>query len=152
MDEDAGTQSQYGVASPGMDGMDGYTQPDELGEDDITQEDCWDIIRAFFDEKGLVRQQLDSFNDFLGTTMQELVYEVGQLTLEQAKQYTGQNDDHTVSFYRCGGAPLLMLMMDDAHRFGMRSNLVRSTRLGPSRPKMMEHKQPCIRRMLVCET
>lgn len=63
---------------------------------ELTQEDCWDIIRSFFDSRGLVRQQLDSFNDFLGTTMQELVQEVGQLTLEQSKQYTGLADDRTV--------------------------------------------------------
>lgn len=28
------------------------------------------VISAYFDEKGLVRQQLDSFNDFINTSLQ----------------------------------------------------------------------------------
>ena len=32
---------------------------DEFHDDaDINQEDCWEIISAYFDEKGLVRQQV----------------------------------------------------------------------------------------------
>ena len=31
---------------------------DEAGEE-INQEDVWEVISAYFDEKGLVRQQLD---------------------------------------------------------------------------------------------
>ena len=30
--------------------------------DEISQEDCWTVIGSFFEQKGLVRQQLDSFN------------------------------------------------------------------------------------------
>ena len=45
-------------------------QPDP---DKITQEDCWTIIGSFFESKGLVRQQLDSFDEFLANTIQELV-------------------------------------------------------------------------------
>ena len=45
---------------------------DEWSEE-ISQEDCWDVIKAFFEEKGLVRQQLDSFNEFMSNTVQELV-------------------------------------------------------------------------------
>jgi len=42
-------------------------------EADITQEDCWTVITSYFSEKGLVRQQLDSFDDFIHNTMQEVV-------------------------------------------------------------------------------
>ena len=38
-----------------------------------TQEDAWVVISSFFEEKGLVRQQLDSFNEFIQHTMQEIV-------------------------------------------------------------------------------
>ena len=37
------------------------------------QEDAWVVISSFFEEKGLVRQQLDSFNEFIQHTMQEIV-------------------------------------------------------------------------------
>ncbi|KAI8057998.1 hypothetical protein BDF22DRAFT_663250 [Syncephalis plumigaleata] len=47
---------------------------EELEEDDdeITQEDCWAVIGSFFEDRGLVRQQLDSFDDFIMTTLQEI--------------------------------------------------------------------------------
>ncbi|KAI9682946.1 MAG: DNA-dependent RNA polymerase II [Trizodia sp. TS-e1964] len=49
----------------------------------ITAEDCWTVISAFFDKKGLVSQQLDSFDEFVSTTMQELIDENNQLILDQ---------------------------------------------------------------------
>ncbi|KDQ19740.1 hypothetical protein BOTBODRAFT_27165 [Botryobasidium botryosum FD-172 SS1] len=64
-------------------------------DDMITQEDCWSIITSFFDEKGLVRQQLDSFDEFVQNTMQELVDENADLILDQGNQHTGQSGEHT---------------------------------------------------------
>ncbi|GLI81195.1 DNA-dependent RNA polymerase II [Penicillium ochrochloron] len=52
-------------------------------EDGITSEDCWTVISSFFDVKGLVSQQLDSFDEFISSTMQELVEEQGQVVLDQ---------------------------------------------------------------------
>jgi DNA-directed RNA polymerase II subunit RPB2 len=52
-------------------------------EEGITSEDCWTVISSFFDSKGLVSQQLDSFDEFVSSTMQELVEEQGQVTLDQ---------------------------------------------------------------------
>ena len=46
-----------------------YDEADE----GITSEDCWTVISSFFDSKGLVSQQLDSFDEFISSTMQELV-------------------------------------------------------------------------------
>lgn len=59
-----------------MDGEADYTE-------EITSEDCWQVISAFFDAKGLVSQQLDSFDEFVNSTMQELVSEDSILTLDQ---------------------------------------------------------------------
>lgn len=75
-------------------------QPDRPmpGDDDfeeISQDDCWKIITKFFDEKGLVRQQLDSFDEFVQNTMQELVEESGELVLDQYDQHTGGDNDVT---------------------------------------------------------
>ncbi|KAL9637027.1 MAG: hypothetical protein Q9164_002465 [Protoblastenia rupestris] len=69
--------------------MSSYDQPynddflDEEEEEGITAEDCWTVVSSFFDTKGLVSQQLDSFDEFVSTTMQELVAENSQLTLDQ---------------------------------------------------------------------
>jgi DNA-directed RNA polymerase II subunit RPB2 len=51
--------------------------------DEITnQEDVWEVITKYFEEKGLVRQQLESFNYFIKTTMQELVDEQDKIEIE----------------------------------------------------------------------
>lgn len=64
----------------------------------MKQEDYWTIINTFFEEKGLVRQQLESFNEFVENTMQEIVDENARLMLDQHQQYTGdQNDTESVS-------------------------------------------------------
>jgi len=39
----------------------------------ITQQDSWTVISAYFKEKGLVRQQLDSYDEFINNTIQEIV-------------------------------------------------------------------------------
>lgn len=63
--------------------------------EEITQEDCWTVISSFFEQKGLVRQQLDSFDEFVQNTMQELVDENAELILDQAQQHTGHDADMT---------------------------------------------------------
>ena len=40
------------------------------------------MISAFFANKGLVRQQLDSFNEFVNTSMQEIIEEGGKFEVE----------------------------------------------------------------------
>ena len=42
-------------------------------DEEIGQEDAWTVISSFFEEKGLARQQLDSFDEFIQHTMQEIV-------------------------------------------------------------------------------
>ncbi|RKP19176.1 DNA-directed RNA polymerase II subunit RPB2 [Rozella allomycis CSF55] len=60
---------------------------------ELTQEDCWTVISTFFEEKGLVRQQIDSFDEFIQNTMQEIVTENGQLVLQTAQQHSGKEGD-----------------------------------------------------------
>lgn len=70
-------------------------EDDEEEYEEITQEDCWTVISSFFEQKGLVRQQLDSFDEFVQNTMQELVDENADLILDQADQHTGHESDTT---------------------------------------------------------
>lgn len=54
------------------------------GEDpSTTAEACWTVISSFFEAKGLVSQQLDSFDEFVSTSMQDLINENSQLVLDQ---------------------------------------------------------------------
>lgn len=45
------------------------------------------VISAYFEEKGLVRQQLDSFNDFINTSLQEIVDENKLITVKPQSQH-----------------------------------------------------------------
>ena len=48
-------------------------EPDISNMAPITQVDAWTVIKAFFDERGLVRQQLDSFDQFITNTVLEVI-------------------------------------------------------------------------------
>jgi len=45
----------------------------------LTNEDKWLILRSLFEEKGLVRQHLDSYNQFIEEKMQEIVDESAEV-------------------------------------------------------------------------
>ncbi len=55
------------------------------------------MIASYFADKTLVSQQIDSFNEFVNNTMQELVDEGATLILDQNMQHTGKKEDVTVS-------------------------------------------------------
>lgn len=79
-------------------GDDGYYpyEEEEADPDKLTQEDCWTVIASFFERRGLVRQQLDSFNEFINNTIQDIVEDSGDLNLEQHEQHTGNETDQSV--------------------------------------------------------
>lgn len=61
---------------------------------EITQEDAWAVISAYFEEKGLVRQQLDSFDEFIQNTMQEIVDESADIEIRPEGQHNpGRQSD-----------------------------------------------------------
>ncbi|OQR95634.1 DNA-directed RNA polymerase II [Thraustotheca clavata] len=57
-------------------------------EGGVSQEDAWAVISAYFEEKGLVRQQLDSFDEFIQNTMQELIDDSRAIRITPEAQYT----------------------------------------------------------------
>lgn len=72
------------------------TSDDEyaITEDDIiSTEDCWTVISSFFEAKGLVSQQLESFEEFIESSIQELVLENKKLILDQPAQHITKDDD-----------------------------------------------------------
>jgi len=44
--------------------------------------DLWLLTRSFFDSEGLVRQHLDSYNDFIEQDLQSIIDEVGEITID----------------------------------------------------------------------
>lgn len=72
-----------------------YNEEEEDDDEDITQEDAWAVISAYFEEKGLVRQQLDSFDEFIQNTMQEIVDESADIEIRPESQH---NPGHQPDF------------------------------------------------------
>ena len=68
--------------------------------DNITAEDCWSVIQSFFDTKGLVSQQLDSFDEFVSTTMQQMVDENSLITLDQNNPPPTKDGDDSIVLRR----------------------------------------------------
>lgn len=64
----------------------------------IALQDYWVIVSSFFNDKTLVSQQIASFNDFVSSTMQELVDENSTLILDQNPQYTGKDNDEVTRY------------------------------------------------------
>ncbi|ROV89695.1 hypothetical protein VSDG_08119 [Cytospora chrysosperma] len=70
-----------------------YEDNEEEYEDDaITAEDCWTVISSFFAKKGLVSQQIDSFDEFVTTTVQNLIDEYSTVSLDQKLPVTDEAD------------------------------------------------------------
>jgi DNA-directed RNA polymerase subunit B len=49
---------------------------------EISKEHTHLLLKAFFKEKGLVRQHLDSYNEFIDHGLQEVIDEVGEISIE----------------------------------------------------------------------
>ena len=68
------------------DDMGGYAGYEGEENDEITpdlwQEACWIVISSYFEEKGLVRQQLESFDEFIVMSVQRIVEESPAIELQ----------------------------------------------------------------------
>ena len=49
---------------------------------EISKDDTHLLLNAFFKDKGLVRQHLDSFNEFIDRGLQEVIDEIGEIPIE----------------------------------------------------------------------
>ena len=76
---------------------------EEEGDDitsDLWQEACWIVISSYFDEKGLVRQQLDSFDEFIQMSVQRIVEDSPQIDLQAEAQHTSGAPETPVSGFK----------------------------------------------------
>lgn len=76
----------------------GEDESDEISAE-LWQEACWLVISSYFDEKGLVRQQLDSFDEFITMTIQRIVEDSLDLELQAEAQHTAGELDTPVSMH-----------------------------------------------------
>jgi len=52
----------------------------------LADEDFWELLKAFIAEEGLVKQHLRSYNEFVKTTLQQIIDEIGGINIETASQ------------------------------------------------------------------
>lgn len=62
-------------------------------EEEISQEDVWVVIDEFFRKKGLVGQQLDSFDEFVQCTLQSLIDDSGKIIAVPENQFQAKNTE-----------------------------------------------------------
>ncbi|MDQ1280071.1 MAG: DNA-directed polymerase subunit [Thermoproteota archaeon] len=48
----------------------------------ISASDFWTLMKAFFEEEGLARQHLDSYDDFIENELQKIINEVGEIQID----------------------------------------------------------------------
>ncbi len=48
----------------------------------LSDQDNWDVMKSFFVEEGLVKQHLDSYNDFVQNTLQHIIDEIRGIQIE----------------------------------------------------------------------
>ncbi|RJS80160.1 DNA-directed RNA polymerase subunit B [Candidatus Bathyarchaeota archaeon] len=53
-----------------------------LNLSEISKDDIHTLVRSFLEDKGLVRQHLDSYNEFIDHGLQEVIDEVGEIPIE----------------------------------------------------------------------
>lgn len=72
--------------------MAGIEEDDVYDDSVVTSEDCWTVIQSFFEAKGLVSQQLDSYDEFTTTTMQEIISETDFISVD--RNMAPEDDGH----------------------------------------------------------
>jgi hypothetical protein len=84
-----------------------YNHFHDVLDEEITQEDAWVIINKYFETKGLVRQQLDSFDEFLQNSIQELIDDAGEVRIIPEDQFLSDKQVDKVTDF--AAFPLLLL-------------------------------------------
>lgn len=123
---------EMGYGGGGGDGgeMEEEADGDPEQQEEITQDDAWAVISAYFEEKGLVRQQLDSFDEFIQNTMQEIVDESADIEIRPESQHNpgrqAEFAEVVASLWPLQVAWIVhyLLLLDSAIRLGRWGSLV----------------------------
>ncbi|UYV82437.1 POLR2B [Cordylochernes scorpioides] len=80
-------------------------EEEELADDEFSSavwnEVCWIVISAYFKDKGLVRQQLESFDEFIQMSVQRIVEDTPPIELESESRHEAGSVEIPVSSCLC---------------------------------------------------
>eukprot|EP01050_Picozoa_sp_SAG11_P008853 SAG11_NODE_800_length_7121_cov_5.974366_1_plen_1226_part_00 len=90
------------AAANSIDGA-GVQDFDAEYDEELMPEDAWIVIGQFFETNGMVRQQLDSFNNFIHPTIQSLVTDCQEILVKPESQHRpgeeiDQQERHVLRF------------------------------------------------------
>ncbi len=71
---------------------------DDDEEEKINDKDSWKVIRAYFQQHGLVSQQIGSFNQFVEKNIQEIIDENRVILIEPDKNYSKKDPDGEIQY------------------------------------------------------
>jgi hypothetical protein len=60
---------------------------DQFDDSDPAAKDLWTVIRSYFHERGLVRMALDSYDQFVSSTIMDVIEDTPALNLKPSPQY-----------------------------------------------------------------
>nr|PVC49472.1 DNA-directed RNA polymerase [Theileria orientalis] len=66
----------------------------------FSEEDTWKVIGSFFNEHGLVHQQIESFNDFITYRMQEIIDSHPAIEITPQPNYRPEEEEENSVLYR----------------------------------------------------
>jgi len=75
-----------------------YDDSDDI-DPSLWQEACWLVISSYFNEKGLVRQQLDSFDDFIQISIQRIIEETPEIEMQAESQHNMDETDNPPKYF-----------------------------------------------------
>jgi DNA-directed RNA polymerase II subunit RPB2 len=71
---------------------------DGVDEEEINDKDSWKVIRAYFQQHGLVSQQIGSFNQFVEKNIQEIIDENKAIIIEPDKNYAKKDPEGEITY------------------------------------------------------
>jgi DNA-directed RNA polymerase II subunit RPB2 len=94
-------------------------------EVDLNEEDIWRVIGSFFDEKGLISQQIESYNLFAVNAVVDHVREYQEMRLVPKEQYKPNpegtiNDEHNEVIYRLQFENVSLIRPSHTEKEGLR--------------------------------
>lgn len=54
---------------------------DVANDETLTQDNIWEIVRIFFEKKGLVKQQLHSYETFINQSIDQIIQDIGEIEI-----------------------------------------------------------------------
>ncbi|OEH75128.1 DNA-directed RNA polymerase II subunit [Cyclospora cayetanensis] len=98
-------------------------EEEDAQQQEIDSEDTWAVVGSFFEGKGLVSQQVESFNDFASYKLQEIIDAHPPIEIRPSPQYRPEEDVELDVRYRLKFGQLSLNRPAAQEKEGLQKNL-----------------------------